>query len=172
MYICTVLIAIVAVLPSEACVGAGAIPGWIQGIIGGGGGGGTTATTTTMTTTTTTEEGKPTTTTMTKTTTSEGKPATLKFVIVDLIGKAVTSGSVKWEKSVCAATSFNIAGGKNVTIEYTAECGNLMSIDGDSDGKACETFKTEIARPILFQVKTKTGAGAGNCEFYWIPTKK
>lgn len=155
MYIYTVLIAIVAVLPSEACVGAGAIPGWIQGIIGGGGGGGTTTTTTMATTTTT-----------------EGKPATLKFVIVDLIGKAVTSGSVKWEKSVCAATSFNIAGGKNVTIEYTAECGNLMSIDGDSDGKACETFKTEIARPILFQVKTKTGAGAGNCEFYWIPTKK
>ena len=71
-----------------------------------------------------------------------------------------------------ASTTFKIAGGKDVTIGYTAECGNLKSIDGDSDGKACETFTyTEIARPILFQLKTKTGAGAGNCEFAWIPTK-
>ena len=84
----------------------------------------------------------------------------------------MTSGSVKWEKSVCAATSFKIAGGGNVTIGYTAECGKLVSIDGDSDGKACETYKTEpIARPILFTLETKTGAGAGNCEFIWAPTK-
>ena len=152
MYVYTVLIFTVAILPSEACV---AIPGWIQGIIGGGGGG--SATTTTMTST-----AKP-------TTTTEVKPTMLKFKIWDAIGKAVT-GTVKWEKSVCADSSFQITAGKNVTIEYTAECGKLKSIEGESDGKACEMFNKETDQPIPpFYVKTKAGAGAGNCEFAPLP---
>ena len=152
MYIYTVLIFTVAVLPSEACVG-----GWIQGIIGGGGGGGS-ATTTTMPSTT----AKP-------TTTTEGKPTMLNFKIWDAVGKAVT-GTVKWEKSVCKASSFKIDAGKNVPIEYTAECGKLISIEGESGGKACEMFNKETAQPIPpFYVKTKAGAGAGNCEFAPLP---
>ena len=154
MYIYTVLIASALVLQSEACV---AIPGWIQGIIGGGGGGGS-ATTITMTSTT----AKP-------TTTTEGKPTMLQFKIWDAVGKAVR-GTVKWEKSVCPDSSFKIVAGKNVTIEYTAECGKLKSIEGESDGKACEMFNKETAQPIPpFYVKTKAGAGTGNCEFAPLP---
>ena len=42
----------------------------------------------------------------------------------------------------------------------------MMTIDGDSDGKACEQFKTPTDQPIsTFYLKAKTGAGTGNCEF-------
>ena len=119
-------------------------------------GGGSGSTTTTMASTTTTI-------------TTESKPGSLKFVIVDMIGFYVT-GSVTWEKSECAATSFRILPAsrslQNTTIEYTETCGKMMTIAGDSNGKACETFKTPTAQPIsTFYVKTKTGAGVGNCEF-------
>ena len=103
------------------------------------------------------------------TTTTESKPGTLKFVIVDMIGFYVT-GSVTWEKSECAASSFKILPAarslQNTTIEYTESCGKMMTIGGDSNGKACETFKTPTAQPIsTFYLKTKAGAGTGNCEF-------
>ena len=93
-------------------------------------------------------------------------PPTIKFVIVDFIGKAVTDGKVTWEKAECPETTFKIDAFKTATIEYTAKCGKLKTIDGKSDAKECAQFATETAQPIsTFYLKTKTGSGAGNCEF-------
>ena len=82
-------------------------------------------------------------------------PPTIKFVIVDFIGKAVTEGSVAWEKADCAASTFKVDAFKTATIEYTAKCGKLKSIDAKSDGTACTQFATETAQPIkTFYMKT------------------
>ena len=93
-------------------------------------------------------------------------PPTIKFVIVDFIGKAVTGGKITWEKTACAESTFKLDASKTATIEYTAKCGKLKSIEGSSDGKACAKFETETAQPFpTFYIKTKTGSGDGNCEF-------
>ena len=85
-------------------------------------------------------------------------PPTIKFVIVDFIGKAVTEGSVAWEKADCAASTFTVDAFKAATIEYTAKCGKLKTIDAKSDGTACTQFGTETAQPIkTFYMKTKGG---------------
>ena len=93
-------------------------------------------------------------------------PPTIKFVIVDFIGKAVTDGKITWEKTDCADSTFTVDASKTATIEYTAKCGKLKTIEGKSDGKACGKFETETAQPLpTFYIKTKTGSGDGNCEF-------
>ena len=93
-------------------------------------------------------------------------PPTMKFVIVNFIGKAMNDGEVTWENSACAVSKFRMDAFKTATIEYTAKCGKLKYIEGISDASSCATFETETAQPLpIFYVKTKTGSGAGNCEF-------
>lgn len=95
-------------------------------------------------------------------------PPTIKFVIVDFIGKGVTAGKVNWEKAECKEMEFTIAAGfKTATIEYTAKCGKLKSIEGESTGiGACTKFETETAQPIpTFYVKED----AGKCLFATSP---
>ena len=120
--------------------------------------------------------GSPTTTTQkaattTKATTTTTKTPTLKFVIVDFIGKAVTNGKVVWEKSTeCPDTAFTIKADKTASIEYTDKCGKLKTIDGEVDGKKCGSFATDTAQPIpIFYLKTKASSGDGNCEFASSP---
>ena len=85
-------------------------------------------------------------------------PPTMKFVIVDFIGKAVTDGKVAWETAECESTFKIDADFKTATIEYTAKCGKLKTIDGKSDGTACTQFAKETAQPIpTFYVKTESG---------------
>jgi hypothetical protein len=85
---------------------------------------------------------------------------------VEFIGKAVTDGKITWEKTACADSTFTVDASKTATIEYTAKCGKLKTIEGKSDGKDCAKFETETAQPVpTFYIKTKTGSGTGNCEF-------
>ena len=86
-------------------------------------------------------------------------PPTLTFVIADYIGKKLTKGKVIWEKPECGEMAFEIAEFKTTTIEYTAKCGKLKTIEGVSDGiGACTKFETDTAQPIpAFYIK-KDGA--------------
>ena len=99
-------------------------------------------------------------------------PPTIKFVIVDFIGKGVAEGKVAWEKTECGTMDFKIeAGFKTTTIEYTAKCGKLKTIDGKGNDPAvaCTQFKTETAQPIpTFYVKADP-ADAKKCLFATNP---
>ena len=99
-------------------------------------------------------------------------PPTIKFVIVDFIGKGVDKGKIAWEKTECGTMDFKIeAGFKTTTIEYTAKCGKLKTIDGKGNDPAvaCTQFKTETAQPIpTFYVKADP-ADAKKCLFATNP---